>query len=727
MGTHQMSRLRKRCNILVPLDKQGEKEMCLPRLRFSGRVAAIVITGLLSISGWAQDAQPAQSALPQAPQPMPAAAPQSQQYASVDYSKPRSQFPNVIAPYKAGYVPPPNLNNTDRIQYLMRDGKIMLSMNDAVALTLENNLDLVLARYNLNIADTDILRADAGANILGVNTGIVQNTPGGGVGGLSGNVGSGAGGTSVAAGGVGTGTNGLVSSTLGIGSPITSFDPVVSGTLQMDRSFAESTSIFTQVPNGVGNTNTGTADFSYLQGFHWGTNLSVGFNNVHATTNNAASTYTPALSSGFQFRLTQNLLQGFGFVANTRFIRIAKNNREISDVAFRLQIITTVDQIENLYWDLVFAFENVRVQQEALAFAERTLADNKKQVQFGTLPPIQVVSAQSTVSTDQQNLILAQTNLELQELLMKNALSRNMEDPALAGADVIPTSTMRLPEQEPVVPTQDLINDALSHRAELAESRIDLSSRELNNKAVRNAMLPTLALFAYYGGSGIGGDVNPALLPPQCTSSTSTLSKCFTPAQAAPPFQNGGPVGYGSTLNQLVNGSASDKGIGLTLNIPLRNRQAQADQVRAELEYRQAQVRLQQIGNQVRIEVRNAQFALQQNRASVQAAQAAVDFARQTLDAEQQKLAAGVSNPTAVLQDQSSLTTAESNLVSAKASYEKARVELDRATGLLLDHSGIVMADAERGEVTHMPDVPYVAPRQDAQPGAPSQPPPPGY
>jgi len=697
--------------------------MPLFRLSFaSRRIVGFALVGMLSVSGWAQTAQPAPSALPQAPQPAPAAAPQPQQYVPVDYSKPRSQFPNVIAPYKPGYVPPPNLNNTDRMQQLMRDGKIMLSMNDAVALALENNLDLVLARYNLNIADTDILRADAGANILGVNTGIVQNTPGGGVGGLGGTVGSGTGGTSIAAGGAGTGTNGLVGSTLGIGSPITSFDPVVTGTLQMDRNFTQSTSVFSPVP--IANTNTGTGNFSYLQGFHTGTNFAVGFNNTHVTTNNPTSEYTPSIASGLQFRLTQNLLQGFGFVANTRFIRIAKNNREISDVAFRLQVITTVDQIENLYWDLVYAYENVRVQQEALTFAERTLADNKKQVQFGTLPPIQVVSAQSTVSTDQQALILAQTNLELQELLMKNALSRNLDDPTLAGADVIPTSTMQLPEQEPVVPTQDLVSDGLGHRAELAESRVDLTTRELNIKAVRNAMLPTLDLYAYYGGSGIGGNVNP--LVPLCTPGGSNL--CFSPATAAPPFRNGGPVSYAATLSQLVNGTSPDKGVGVTLTIPIRNRQAQADQVRAELEYRQAQVRLQQLGNQVRIEVRNAQFALQQNRASVQAAQAATDFARQTLDAEQQKLAVGVSNPTAVLQDQSGLTTAESNLVSAKAAYEKARVELDRATGLLLDHSGIVMADAERGEVTHMPNVPYVAPRQDSQPGSPSaQPQPPGY
>src|SRR5580704_416470 len=685
------------------------------------QLVVVSLAGTLALGAWAQNTQPAQSGLPQAPQPLPTSAPQSQPHALVDYSKPRSQFPNVIAPYKPGYVPPPDLSNTDRIQQLMRGGKIMLSMNDAVALALENNLDLVLARNNLNIADADVLRGESGANILGVNTGIVQNTPGGGVGGLSGIVGSGTGGTSVAAGGVGTGTNGLVSSTLGIGSPITSFDPVLNGTLQMDRDFAQETTVPNLLP--IVNTNTGTADFSYLQGFHWGTNFAVGFNTTHVTTNDPAFAYSPSISSGLQFRLTQNLLQGFGSVANTRFIRIAKNNREISDVAFRLQIITTVDQIENLYWDLVFAYENVRVQQEALTFAERKLADNKKQVQFGTLPPIQVVSAQSTVSTDQQALILAQTNLELQELLMKNALSRTLEDPALAGADVIPTSTMQLPAEEPVVPIQDLIGDALGHRAELSESRIDLNSRELNNKAVRNAMLPTLALFAYYGGSGIGGNVNP--LVPLCKPGGSSL--CFSPATAAPPFRNGGPVSYAGTLNQLVDGTSPDKGVGVTLTIPIRNRQGQADQVRAELEYRQAQVRLRQLQNQVDIEVRNAQFALRQNRASVQAAQAAVDFARQTLDAEQQKLAVGVSNPTAVLQDQSGLTTAESNLVSAKAAYEKARVELDRATGLLLDHSGIVMADAERGEVTHMPNVPYIAPRQGTQPGATAQPQPPGY
>jgi outer membrane protein len=597
----------------------------------------------------------------------------------------------------------------------MQSGKLMLSMNDAVALALENNLDIAIQRYNLNIADTEILRTKAGASTLGVNSGIVSGTPGGGTGGLSGSVGSGTGGTSAGLGGAGTGTGGLVNSTLGSGATITSFDPVLSGTLQMDRAYSQSLNIFS---DPVVNQNTGTANFSYLQGFQWGTNLSLGFNNTHVTTRNSSATYSPVVSSGLQFKLSQHLLQGFGLAPNTRFIRIAKNNREISDVAFRLQTITTVDQIENMYWDLVFAYENVRVQNESLTFAQKTLSDTKKQVEIGTLAPIEVVRAQSTVATDQQALTLAQTNLQLQQLLMKNALSRTLVDPRLADAEVIPTSTMQLPQQEPVVPTQDLVNDALSHRAELAEARISLSNTEISNKAVRNSLLPSLDLYAYYGGTGIGGNVALPTCPP---GTSGGFNRCFDPNNAAPPFRNGGPVAYGNALNQLVDSSAPDKGVGLSLTIPIRNRVAQATQIRSELEYRQSQMRLQQLENQIRIEVRQAQFSVQQNRASVASAQAAVDLGHQSLDAEQKKYALGASTTTLVLQNQSALAQAESRLVSAMAAYEKAQLELDRATGLLLDHAGILIADAERGEVTHMPNIPFVAPRKDL-PGSVMQP-----
>ena len=463
------------------------------------RAAALFLTALMVPAGWAQD----NSAMPAAPsaQTQSAMPSSSQPFNVKEYSKPRPAFPNLVAPYTPRRTKEPNLANTPRIDQFLRDGKLYISINDAIALALENNLDIAIARYNLNIADTDVWRAKAGAATLGVPFGVVQNTPGGGVGGLGGQVGSGQGGTSIAAGGAGVGLGGLVGSTFGLGPQLTSFDPILTGTVQFDRLRIDCTSPF------CGDSqNTTTANFGYTQGFQWGTNVSVTFNNTRQTSNNLFNELSPLLTSGFKFQMTQHLLQGFGFAPNTRFIQIAKNDREISDVAFRLQTITTVDQIENMYWDLVYAYENVSVQQESLAFAQKTLSDNKKQVEIGTLAPIEVVRAQSTVASDQQTLTLALTNLQLEQLLMKNALSRTLVDPRLADAEVIPTSTMEVPAHEPVTPTEELVNDALSHRPDLAEARINLTNTSISNKAIRNALLPHVGrvrvLFGQWSGWG---------------------------------------------------------------------------------------------------------------------------------------------------------------------------------------------------------------------------------
>jgi outer membrane protein len=680
--------------------------MPFARLTLNTRLAvAASLFASLSLACWAQDA-PAAPAVQTAPdKPLPV----------LDYAKPVSHFPNPIGPYKPRTVAPPNLSNTARIDQLMHDGKLYLSLNDAIALALENNLDIAIARYNLNIADTDVLRARAGASTLGVNTGVVQNTPGGGVAGLGTQVGSGTGGTSLGAAGAGAGAAGLVQSTLGLGPVINSFDPVLTGTLQNDHSSQTAVSIFQGVPPQTALVqNTGTVNFTYNQAFHWGTNLTVGFTNQRQTTDSFFSAVSPALNTSLKMTLTQPLLQGLGFPANTRFIRIAKNNRELSDVAFRLQIITSVDQIENMYWDLVYAYENQRVKEESLAFSQKTLSDTKKQVEIGSLAPIESVRAQSTVAADEQALTVAKTNLQLEQLLMKNALSRTLHDPVLANAEVIPTSTMEVPQNEQIQPTEDMVNDALRHRPELVESRIQLNSQEISNKAVRNALLPTLNLFAYYGGSGVGGNQNPLS---ECSTPPSQLQEEFGCASPT-----GGPSGLdfnfpttplGDTYRQMVNSTNPDKGVGLQLNIPLRNRAAQAVQIRSELEYRQLQMALQQTENRISIEVRNAQFGVEQNRASVDSAQAAVEYARQSLDAEQKKYQFGTSTTTAVLQNRSALATAESTLLSAMAAYEKSRIELDRSTGTILDHEGISIDDAARGQVSHLPNVPYVAPRKD--------------
>src|SRR5262249_16771055 len=249
-------------------------------------------------------------------------------------------------------------------------------------------------------------------------------------------------------------------------------DPILTGTFQLEQARQQVVSPFS-APFTDGHTSTW--DFGYQQGFHWGSNLTVGFNNTRATASPLSpfQAFTSQYNTSFRATVTQPLLSGFGLLPNTRFIRIAKNNREISDVAFRLQVITTVNQIQNIYWDLVNAYENVRVQQDSLALANKTLSDNKKQVEIGTLAPIEVVRAQSVVATNQQSLIVAQTNLQLQQLLIKNALSRSLVDPILADAEVIPTDMMAVPENEPVIPTEELVSQALAHRAELSEARID--------------------------------------------------------------------------------------------------------------------------------------------------------------------------------------------------------------------------------------------------------------
>src|SRR6202521_5421224 len=347
--------------------------MPFARVTLASRLATVtLLCGTLAIAAKSQEPPAA---------PTPQNTPEARPLPALNYTQPVSHFPNPVGPYTPRHVAPPNLANPARIDSLMHDGKVYLSLNDAIALALENNLDIAIARFNLNIADTDVLRARAGASILGTPVGLVLNTPGGG------------------AGGIGAGTNGLVSSTLGFGPNITSFDPVLVGTLQEDRFNILPSSPFS--PASPQNTTTG--NFSYQQVSACGTILTVGFNNSRvASGNQPFTTLSPSLNSSFKFQMTQHLLQGFGFAANTRFIHIAKNNRELSDVAFRLQVIDSLDQIENIYWDLVYAYENARVQNESLAFAQKTLSDPKKQVEIGSLAPIEVVRSQSTVATDQQ-------------------------------------------------------------------------------------------------------------------------------------------------------------------------------------------------------------------------------------------------------------------------------------------------------------------------------------
>src|SRR2546423_2089412 len=421
--------------------------------------------------------QPASTPSAQEPKPLPTPA-------GVDYSKPAPFFPNIVAPYRPRHVAEPALTDAPKINDLLREGKIMLSLNDAIALALANNLDLAIARYNLPIADTDLLLTRAGGSPRGVNSGVVQGTPGGTGAAGAGAQGSGAGGTSAGAGGAGAGASGQVLSTSGAGPSPDSFDPVLSGTLSLEHAVFPLSNTVTTGTNSL-QQNTTTGNFSYFQGFSTGTALTVGFQNNRIASSNRFNTLNPTLSSNFRATIRQHLLQGFGPSINRRLIVQAKNNKKITEHSFRQQVISTVTQIQNIYWDLVSAYEDVKVKEQSLALSQKTLSDNKKQVEIGTLAPIEIVRAQSTVAQNEQDLLTSRTNLQLQELFMKNAISRNLENTqALMSAEVVPSDTVAIPDQENLPSGPDLYKLALESRPDYAEAKSQLENGRINIKGL---------------------------------------------------------------------------------------------------------------------------------------------------------------------------------------------------------------------------------------------------
>lgn len=629
----------------------------------------------------------------------------------VDYSRPSPLLPNPFARYIPRDVPPPSFTNAPKIEQLIQNGKLTLSLNDAIAIALGDNLDIAVARYNLPIADTDILRTKAGGTFLGVQAGVVSNTPGGGQGGVGAGIsGAGAGGTTAGAGGAGTGAGGFVGSTSGAGPQPDSFDPIVSGTFALEQS---STPTNFGLLSGLGGSaatiplatqHTTTGNLSYFEGFSPGTALTVSFNNQRSSTNGAAQSFNPAVTSSFRAQIRQHLLQGFGRNLNLRLLRTARNNKKIAEEGFRQQVISTVSQIENIYWDLVNAYEAYRVNERSLALAQKTLSDNQKQVDIGTLAPLDVVRAQSSVAAAEQALIASKTNLQLQQLVMKNALTRSLpSNSALVTAEVIPTDTVQIPDQENLPPVEELVQMALKNRPDYTQQRITLQNNEINIKGVNNGLLPTVDLVGFYGGSGLAGVQNPlgtcagSRVPPSCTL-PGTLP----------------PSGFTDAFGNLFNSTGPDKGVALNIQIPLGNRVAQATQVRARLEYRQSQLSLKTVENTITIGIRNDVFTLENNRASVVASQKARDLAAQTLDAEQKKYNLGASTYLAVLQDERDLAQAESTLVSAMTNYAKARVQLDRDTAQTLDRNNIKIDEAVTGDVKTQPNVPGIVPSKTA-------------
>jgi outer membrane protein TolC len=612
-----------------------------------------------------------------------------------DFRDTPSHFPNPIAPYLSTHVDAPRVTNSPRLQDLLKNGKIYLSLGDAVMLALENNFDIAIARYNLDVSDTDILRSRAGGSLLGSPSGLVTGTLGTFSTTLS--SGGGPGGTSAGASGAGAGASGLVLSTNGAGPTPTISDPTLGGTVQFERSSTPQPTTFLTGTNTL-TQNTNSYNFQYNQGFSPGTTFQVGFQNSRTTSNNTRSNYSPQLSTLFQAKLTQHLLNGFGTGINKRFIAQAINNRRITDSSFRQQLLFTINQVENIYWALVGAYENVQSAQRALDQSTQVASDNRKQLQIGTLAPLDVLNADNQVAQDKQTLITAQSSLEYQQLVMKQAVARNLDEPSLSQAPVVPTDRVSLIEMpEESASLEDLVREANQNRPELEQAVLNLKNDQITLKGVKNGLLPTLDVYGFYGSSAIGGLQNP-----QCVNTNVD--------------QNGNPVGpdtctvpsvnYGGTFDALFNGNNPDRGVGFNIQIPIRNRIAQSAQARSLIEYRQDQLKLQQLYTIIRIQVINAQYALTNDRAAVQAATATREYNTQALDAEKKKFKYGASTTALVLQQERSLAAAENTVTSAMATYAKDRASLEQILANTLTKYNISIGDGVSGTVTQQVAIP---------------------
>ncbi len=644
---------------------------------------------LVTVPAAAQQTAPPPQSVPDSPSPATqntAAAPaslaqemkqvQQQSFAlpqSFEVPMPRSRKP--FAPYRPSTAPELNLNNSPRLQNLIRDGKIYLSLHDAIAVAIENNLDLAYFRYNFPIAQTDILRTKAGSPANGVNTAVVQSTQGG-------FASSGGGGGSSSA-GYSAGNGGIVTSTLGAGTAVSSFDPFLTFKGYVDHTVIQEPNQFqTGVP--VLKTNTIEVLSSYTQSFPIGTGVQINYLGQRVASNTPYNGINPELYSQFQAIVQQPILAGFGVATNERYIRIAKRNSQITDLAFKAQVIATVTQVANIYWDLVNAYQAEQISERSLGFTNKNLSDDQKQLELQAIPALQVMTDQSAVATAEGNLTVARASLRLNELLMKNALTK-VDDPTIDEMPVIPLDLLGEPDPNADKAIGDLIAEAEKMRPEVAIYKMQAEVQKQALKDINSELLPRLDLYGLYAGAGTAGPKNPYCDLPGDQCSTDL------------------PTGFPSMFANTFNYSSPEYQVGMTLSIPLRNRQAKADQFRAVLQYRQSQISSEQQQKTILFDVRNSKFALEQRQANVKAAQKARDLAQKTFEITKQEQLLGAKSSADTLSAENAFSVAEAALDAAQTAYEKAKVDIDRAVGETLERTGVSIDDAKLGVVTHAP------------------------
>ena len=658
----------------------------------SGRItdfAAVMLTvaSLVGSPIYAQQAQPQAQPAPSADQ-----ARNLELMSGPDYSKGRSWWPPFVSPYKPVKIPEPMLTNVPRVDQLIQNGKLMLSLEDAISLALQNNLDIAIQRFTPSLDQAALLRAE-------------------------------------------TGINGRLL-----------FDPTLTGQLTLQHLSTPVNNPFlagvaastTSGPNPVAPNliaHNATANFSYTQGFRTGTQLQVSFNNTRSSLNLGVNLFNPFVQSSLTVQLTQPLLNGFGTLANTRYILEAKNTVKVGELQFAQQVITTVTQVANDYWELVYARENVKVQEAAVGVSQKLYEDNKKQLEIGTMAPLDVLTAESQLATDQQNLIVAHSNQLQDETTLLVALTRDPLAGALAGIEIVPTTTIPTPDVVENIPLLDAVKEAWQKRPELQQAELNLKNAGIEEKFTKNELLPAVNLFGLFTAAGVAGISRTTTSTP--TGAYAETNNLVFPVGSAD--ANGIvpigvlPFGFSATpvetsvrtvhlggliddYSRLFGANYPTYEAGINLTLPIRNRAAQADNAQATLAERQQQVQQRQTQNTIVLGVRNTLIALQQDRAQVAAAQKAQNLAAQTLDDEQKKYQLGSSTSYNVVLRSRDLTSAEGTLLRARINLVEAEVNFNQAMGRTLDVNRITVADAKTGRPARTPNIPG-APDADAARG----------
>jgi len=640
-------------------------------------ILAVTLVGGTTPSAYAQGT-------PQNPPPAPApqakpsgpAEPFSLGTAKYHYTRSPRPFPNIFAPYKAIKVAPSSLVNSPRIEQLIHEGKLEISLQDAVELALENSVDIAVQRYYPWIADVGILKASSGSSGYG--------TPGADIAGSS-------------------------ASLNPFAFVIQSYDPLLTSSVSLDDRKTPINNPFIS-GTGLGSltaasivTHTATYNTQYSQYFPTGTSMSVTYDNTRQSSSPTANFFTPFVQSSIFLGLTQNLLSCFGVTVNRRNIIIANNNRKIADLAFAQQAITTTTNTITAYWELVYARENVKVQQQAVAVSEKLFNDNKKQLEIGTMAPLDVTRAEAQLATDRQNLIVAQTIQLTDEQTLKNAITRNPLDPKIVNIEIIPTDKPSAPEQTEAPSFEEALKEAYAKRPDLLEQEYNLKNAALDVKATHNALLPTATLSAQYGTVGLAGNSTQVLTSQtvpgtQLVDSTGAPINAFLPV-SVPVTTKKNFAGFSDAMNSVIHNQNPDYGAQISITIPIRNRSLQADNQRSQLVQRQIEMQVQLLKNAALLDVRNTYIALQQDRARVDAASKASELQRQTFEAEQKKYQLGASTVYQVILTQRDYVAAQGTELRALADLVEARANYERAVGKTLEVNHVTIADAEGGQI----------------------------